>query len=791
MRFLLYICSVFAPRLVHHLLSRMPILTPTLSRKFRHFEQQKIAHTPHRSYLAGILCAMSFFFVSGQNFAQNSSAQGIVKGSIKDAETGQALVGAAVRVEARAFGAYSNKSGEFRMNALPAGEYMLLVSLVGYELKKIPVSVRAQDSTVLAITLRAQILKTNDVVVSAGKRVQAAQDVPVSITTVDSKMLQQRNITRVDEALRYIPGVYVSRDQINIRGSSGFSLGFGSRVSVFMDGFSMLSADGGDVKFDVIPMFNVERIEVVKGAGSALYGTGALGGVVNVITAQPSETPEFRFRGFGGAYTLPRFEEWRWRETMPLLGGADVSYSQKIGDVGVLAAVGVKGNQGHLDYFDNWQWNVFTKLSFELSPRSSMNVLFTHAYDDRTNWVFWKSLREATRPPLGTNYNERFVSSKTMLAADFKTVFDEKFFMTARLGAYRTDFTTQGQSLAGGQTQIQSVANAFNTEIQLTSIVDSTFLLTYGVMGTFNAIEKSPIISAGTPTQLIAAAYLQGEYKPMKNLTLTLGSRFDAEQTSNGVAGSGIIVSPKAGASWVVSEQTQLRASVGAGFRAPTLTERFAALRFGSFSVAPNPGMRSERSWSFEIGGKQSFTLFGEEWSVDAALFNNEFTDLVEPRLPDGTNPQIQFINITQARISGAELALTGWLPMRLLGFETSLTAMSPRDVKLDKVLKYRSELLWYSRAIVPIGAFQFQVDYRYQSRFQEVDDLSVAIRDATARVPIHVVDARVIANMFELVGLPMVLTLNVRNALDYYYNEIIGNLAPTRHITLQVDMKL
>ncbi len=791
MRFLLYICGAFALPLVHHLLSRMLILTPTLSRIFRHFEQQEIAHTPHRSYLAGMLCAMSFFFVSGQNFAQNSSAQGIVKGSIKDAETGQVLVGVAVRVEARAFGAYSNKSGEFRMNALPAGEYTLLVSLVGYELKKIPVSVRAQDSTVLAITLRAQILKTNDVVVSAGKRVQAAQDVPVSITTVDSKMLQQRNITRVDEALRYIPGVYVSRDQINIRGSSGFSLGFGSRVSVFMDGFSMLSADGGDVKFDVIPMFNVERIEVVKGAGSALYGTGALGGVVNVITAQPSETPEFRFRGFGGAYTLPRYNEWRWRETMPLLGGADVSYSQKIGDVGVLAAVGVKGNQGHLDYFDNWQWNVFTKVSFELSQRSTMNVLFTNAYDDRTNWVFWKSLREATRPPAGTNYNERFVSSKTMLAADFKTIFDEKFFMTARLGAYRTDFTTLGQSLAGGQTQIQSVANAFNTEVQLTSIVDSTFLLTYGVMGTFNAIEKSPIISAGTPTQLIAAAYLQGEYKPMKNLTLTLGSRFDTEQTSNGVAGSGIIVSPKAGASWVISEQTQLRASVGAGFRAPTLTERFAALRFGSFSVAPNPGMRSERSWSFEIGGKQSFTLFGEEWSVDAALFNNEFTDLVEPRLPDGMNPQIQFINITQARISGAELALTAWLPMRLLGFETSLTAMSPRDLRLNQVLKYRSELLWYSRAIVPIGAFQFQVDYRYQSRFQEVDDLSVAIRDATARVPIHIVDARVIANMFELVGLPMVLTLNVRNALDYYYNEIIGNLAQTRHITLQVDMKL
>ena len=489
-------------------------------------------------------------------FAQN----GVIKGVITDAETGALLPGTAVRAEARALGAYANARGEFIIKNVPEGEYTLLVSLVGYALKKVPVTVRSLgDTSVLQIKLRAQILKTNDVVISAGKRVQAAQDVPVSITVVDSKSLQQRNITRVDEALRYIPGVYVSRDQVNIRGSSGFSLGFGSRVSVFMDGFSMLSADGGDVKFDVIPMFNVERIEVVKGAGSALYGTGALGGVVNVITAQPSENPELRFRGFGGAYTLPRYDQWKWRETMPLLGGADVSYSQKIGNVGILAAVGVKGNQGYQDYFDNWQWNVFSKLTFELSQRSTLNVMFTNAYDDRTNWVFWKSLREATRPPSGTNYDERFVSTKTMLAADVRTVFTENFFLTARLGAYRTDFTTKGQNLAGGQTQIQSVANAFNGEVQFTSILDSSFLITYGLTGTFNIIEKSPIISAGTPTQLIAAAYVQGEYKPVKNLTLTLGSRFDVEQTSNGVQGSGVIISPKAGASWVLSDRKSTR----------------------------------------------------------------------------------------------------------------------------------------------------------------------------------------------------------------------------------------
>jgi outer membrane receptor protein involved in Fe transport len=331
--------------------------------------------------------------------------------------------------------------------------------------------------------------------------------------------------------------------------------------------------------------------------------------------------------------------------------------------------------------------------------------------------------------------------------------------------------------------------------VQFTSILDSTLLFTYGVNGIFNMIERSPIVAANAPTQIIGAAYVQGEYKPLNNLTLTLGSRFDMEQTSGGVAGSGVIISPKAGATWVLSEQTQLRGSIGAGFRAPTLTERFAALRFGSFTVAPNQDMRAERSWSFEVGGKQAFTLFGQDWTMDGAVFNNEFTDLVEPRLPSATNPQIQFINITRARITGIEVGITGWLPERIVGFETSLTQMSPIDLGLNQVLKYRSTTLWYSRLIVPLnivaaGALQLQADYRYQSRFDEIDDLSIAIRDATARVPIHIVDARIVANMLQLAGLPAILTLNVRNLLDYYYTEIIGNLAPTRHITVQVDMK-
>jgi iron complex outermembrane receptor protein len=756
-----------------------------------------------------IVFGVAFYLLWMPEVAIAQQAASVQRGSIRaivsDAETGERLAGAVVRVEAREIGAIANPQGIALIKNLPVGSYTLLVNVIGYEPRKISVSVRDSDTNTVLIGLKSQLLRTNDVVVSAGKRAQAAQDVPISISTVGQREIQQRGITTIDQAMRYVPGVNVNRDQISVRGSSGFAIGFGSRVGVFLDGFSLLSGDGGDVKFDAIPMFNVERIEVVKGAGSALYGTGALGGVINIFTAPPSELPEFRLRTYAGAYTFPRFEEWRWRNTLPFLGAVEGSYSQKFGALGVLISGGFRRNEGHQDYYAGNQYTGLAKLSYEVSPRTTVNLLANYALEDRTNWVYWRSLRQATLPFAGSNYDERFSSQKLMVAADVRHIFSEGFFMTARAGLFNTDFTTITPT-AAGNSNISSAANSWNAEVQLTSVLDSTLLVTYGVTGIMNEILRSPIIApeAQRNRQVIGAAYAQIEWKPslpeLAGLTLTAGSRFDVEQTG-ALPSSGVIVSPKIGASYTLSEATQLRASFGGGFRAPVIAERFAALRFNTFTVLPNPTLLNERSWSSEIGAKHAFSLFEQDWSADIALFNNEFFNLIEPRLPLSvtqlTQP-IQFQNITRARIQGVELALNGWLPGKILGVETGVTGMYPLDIGTSDsigratLLKYRSTVLWYSRLILPVGAFQIQADYRFQSRVEQIDDIiTLAVRDGDARVPIHVVDVRLIANMYQLAGLPAVLTLNVRNALDYYYTEIIGNLAPTRNITLQLDVKL
>jgi outer membrane receptor for ferrienterochelin and colicins len=730
-----------------------------------------------------------FSVVKGQ-----SQSTGFLAGVVLDSASNRAIVGATLRIENHSYGTYTNQQGRFLLRSLPAGQYSVLISMLGYTARRVAVRITPRDTTSLTLYLREQLLQTNDVVVAANKRVQAVQDVPISIATVDQRAIQQRNITRLDDALRYVPGVYMARDQINVRGSSGFSLGLGSRVAALLDGFSMAAGDGGDVKFDALPMFAAERVEVIKGAGSALYGSGALGGVVNVITKQPTEQAEILFRAYSGVHTLPTYDEWRWRETLPFIGGADLGFMQKMDKLSLLLTGGVKKTEGHQAYLAVENWNVLGKIGYEFSPQTTMNLVFQHAEETRDNWTFWQSLRSATQPPTGTNFNERLRSIKSMTAVDVRHTFSNDVFGVVRAGIYRTNFFTFNRGAnAPLINDIASIAYSINAEAQITALLSDATVLTAGTTINHNFITRSPIVvqSSLNNTQTLGSLYAQVEHKPLAGLTLTAGSRFDVEQTTS-LSQSGLIASPKLGASYVLTPATTLRASFGVGFRAPSLAERFAALRFGSFDIQPNPTLRNERSWSSEIGAQTKFSLFGEDWSLDASGFWNEFTDLIEPRFPTATNPQIQFQNITKARIQGIEVGLTGWLPNRVLGIEASATLMNPLDLNTNQTLKYRTRYLWFSRLIMPIGALQFQAEYRFQGRFDEIDnEIIQVIPNADARVNIHVVDVRMQANLLQIAGVPVLASVIGRNILNYNYVEIIGNLAPTRSIVLQVEMKL
>ncbi len=727
--------------------------------------------------LVALLCASSIHVL----------AQSTIAGVVVDSADASLLQGATVRVLNTSVGAISSRKGQFVFHGLRSGSYVVDVTLLGYTHAKVKCSVSDKDSIFLRIELVPQAIQSSEIVVSANKRVQAVQDVPLSIAVVDASALANRNSTKLDEALRYVPGVNVAQSQVDIRGTSGFAYGLGSRTSLLLDNFPMLSADNGDISFDALPMFAINRIEIVKGSGSALYGSGAIGGVVNVITKDAPPEALTQLRAYSGAYTKPRYDDWVWTQRLLRMEGIDASYAKSFGPFSIVTAAGIRADDTHLQDADSFRSSLYCKATYAPSTASQFMIFGQYAYEDHANFLNWQNVQHATMPVLNVNGVIRIFSSKLALGTEYKTQIDESSFAVFRGSVYRTWYNNSAP--ATSTDFLASTATVFNTEGQFTTYVNPKIALTAGINITANNVESQQ--TNGNQLQLIAAGYGQTEFSNLDDIIVTLGGRIDVEKTRN--ENKNIELSPKLGISYKAMPGTNLRLSVGRSFRAPSVMERYATIRFAGFTVGHNINLKPEKGWSFEVGGEQTFSLFNLPWNLDLTLFQNELYELIEPQfVVSSTKSEIQFVNVTRARIQGVEADVKTWIIPKLLGVQSSLTLMNPIDLSTNTTLTYRHKLMWISGLMATWNNFEFQLDYRYLSRQETADERIVnlgLVVNGDIRVPIHVVDARIIYDLQKASLAPLRITLNARNLLDYYYVEIPGNLAATRSLSIQLDV--
>lgn len=725
---------------------------------------------------ATILVLTLFVLGAPQLHAQ---ATGILTGYLTDRETAKPVRGATVRIDGTRSGAITDAKGVFTIKGLPEGTITVVASFVGYETARQNIYLKAGESTSMIMTIKESSISKGEIVVSANKRVQAVQDVPISVSILTAADLEQRNVTRLDDALRYVSGISVARDQVSIRGSSGFAFGVGSRTAVLIDGFSLLSGDNGDVKFDVMPVADVDRIEIIKGAGSALYGTGALGGVVSMITKEPTDSLSLYGRAYAGPYTQPPYSQWEYRSTMPWQIGADVRLAQRVGTVSYSASLGVRTDESYRLYDKSQRGFGFGKVSWQPSDLVTLRVFGFATMENRENFVYWRDLDNATRPPLAQNLNERLATTKYAVGTEYNQILSGATSIIARYGFFRTTFENQidGQK----QDSNYSVAFAHNAEVQLTSRLAEGAVLTTGVTGRANWVRSDVY---GTALQTIFSAYAQGEFT-VGSFIFTGGLRGDREETES--LTPQYELSPKFGMTWNVAPQFTMRASAGRGFRAPTIAERYANIRYGPFNVQPNPDLLSESSWSGELGAHFTAPNAFVPLDLDVALFDNELYDLIEPTFAlDQPGVPIIFKNLTRARILGAEITLRAMLAPTV-SVESGFTYMLPRDLSTGTILKYRNKILWYSRGSwKPLSRLEIQAEYRYQDMVELIDDrLSLFIPDADARVPMHVVDLRAFYSVTDAVRVGLI----GKNILSYAFTEVVGNLAPTRAILFQLEI--
>jgi len=291
------------------------------------------------------------------------------------------------------------------------------------------------------------------------------------------------------------------------------------------------------------------------------------------------------------------------------------------------------------------------------------------------------------------------------------------------------------------------------------------------------------------------AGYAQTEWRPSPLTTLTAGLRYDRQVVDEGKTVEAQI-SPKFGATFRLSPDVMLRTSVGKGFRAPSVAERFTNTSIAGFRVIPNPELKPERAWAYEVGLRLTAGIA----VVDLALFQAEYWDLIEPQLISPALGWAQMANVTRARVRGAELEVKAGLP---LGFSGSLgyTYLVPREGRVTCPCEF--EFLQALRALVDSdelpyrprhrlltsfrwrgGPFNLEARFRYASRVRRVIQIPTCVQDRL--VPQYVVD---LSGGVRRKG--YTISFRVDNLLQYHYTEVQCNLAPIRSFSLTLSAEM
>ena len=568
---------------------------------------------------------------------------GSIEGTIVDGTNGEPLPGVNILLIGTVLGTTTDLDGHYAIKRIPPGSYKLRITMMGYRrIESGEIIVRTNQPTLANFDMQETAIETPELVVTANKRRQRIQDSPNSVGVITAKDFRQKNEVYLDKLLEYASGVNFVGSQINIRGSSGYNYGAGSRVLLLIDGVPVMPGDSGDIKWDLIPATQIERVEIIKGAGSALYGSSALGGVVNIITKEASSRPVTNVRFSAGVYDNPRYAEWDWTERTLHFDDLDVDHTRKLGKSEIFISAGKHQSTGYRQNGHYQRYNGTLKMSTSLTNQQRLTFSTNYEGGDRGAALLWRSQRRALEvsPEAIGDY---VVSDKWSVDGFHQWALNKNFGLKSRLSYFRNYWKNYFHDNITAST-----ANKYGLEIQGDWQISESNSLTFGTEETFDHVVSGLV---GTHDQYVLSGYAQNECKLLPTLSLTLGLRYDTQHVDVGFDDSEW--SPKVGLVWHARPYMAVRASSGKGFRVASMSERFAEGLYSGLRIIPNVGLKSETAWSHEFGLNftASSNLF---W--DIAVFRSDYWDLIEPE-PDSTQT-VQFINVTRARISGFETTL-------------------------------------------------------------------------------------------------------------------------------------
>ncbi len=605
--------------------------------------------------------------------------QATIIGTVIDEQTKEPLFPATIKVGET--GTITDFDGKFELQ-LAEGNHELEISYIGYETLIESIAVQADKTITFNFSLAESVNLLQTATVSTGKYEKPLGEATVSLEVLSSDLIESTNAVSLDQALEKIPGVNLVGGQANIRGGSGFSYGAGSRVLLLVNDLPALQADAGTSNWGDLPVESIEQVEIIKGAASALYGSAAMNGLINIRTSYARSEPETKISIFGGRFDDPKDKTKKWWDDTRYEAGLLFSHKQKFNKLDVVIGGRYYQQKDVREHSDNEQGRLSLGLRYRLSDRLSVGLNATVNKQDNQSYFYWLNAAEGNYRAHPTTLSS---STPTRFYIDpFVSYFDKKGnhhkFTSRYFSINNTSATGTGNSsdLFYGAYQFQRKFEA--ADVVLTAGIVGSHTKARGEIYNDPTFSFSRLDSSFILTN--SAAYVQVEKKIADKLNLSFGVRYEFNKINGADTIRGVPLTDelltdsrpviRIGANYQSGEATYFRASWGQGFRFPTLAEKFITTDLGGTPISPNPSLTAETGWSSEVGFKQGFQVSNWRGFLDVASFWMEYDDMIEfvfVSFADG----FQAKNIGNTIIRGAETSIQG--QGKILGIPTNVIA--------------------------------------------------------------------------------------------------------------------
>ncbi|KXK03715.1 MAG: TonB-dependent receptor [Ignavibacteria bacterium] len=755
---------------------------------------------------------MSLFFILNQSAGQTS--RGSLQGAVIDRKNDDVLANAIVTItNSRNNGRFVTEtdiSGHYSITDVLEGLYTISVMRIGYEDFTGSILVDAGRIKEYNIYLESVDIEIEKVNVTASRVETTLQQTPSSINIIESQEIGNKNPMTFSDMLEGVQGVTIQRtsginvSSLSLRGSSDVAGGgIGNRVLLLLDGRPSLTGDSKGALWSLVPLALIERTEIVKGAFSSLYGSSAIGGVVNVITKKPTYEA-YNYISVSHGFYDKLSDSLKFTNKLLTFSGVDLIHSNSLGKFSYLLYGGYKSNDGHAQQTNYRFYNLNTKFTYDLISNRDIELTFGYTNSDGGYPHYWRRDPGEIPEPfkvaenvIGDRidketfsadlYYRAFPSGNSKYSTRFyyynllsESVFNPNNPVSIEFGTPGYEFTTFIDSYNFG--------NISQFDIELSN---RNYLIS-GVDLQWNIVRSAPEeILYGNQQMNNFGVFVQNRHDFIRDnfgntiLSATFGTRADITKIVGGM--SAFDFSPKFSLLYspnydnVFLDDASFRFLVGKAFRSPSIAEiYFKKSLFGGYEFIFNPNLKPEETLSFEVGYRKQY---GNRLIFDIAAYYNFYDNLIQYRnIGNGIYGPFQVQNVAKSTIAGFEVMIDYNSSIKMFNdnlryyFNIGYSFMQARDKSPDTkdgLLPYKPKHSLNFTTNLNFKDYNLNFSGKFQSRIEKV--VFYALEEPDAFFIMNMKLSKQFNSGFSAF-------IAVNNLFDTFYQELERIAAPNRN---------